>query len=104
MEKFAVVSINKNQYKVSEGDILSVDLLANKPEEKLTFDEVLLVFEDGKLSLGTPTVDKAKVQAEVLEHYQGQKVVSSTYKAKARTRRKVASRPQLTKIKILKIN
>lgn len=103
MDKFVIVDINNKQYKVSEGDVISIDRILGEPKSKIVFDQVLLAVDKKDVKIGKPSIDKAKVDCEIVEHYQGDKVTSSTYKAKARQRRKVGSRPQLTKIKINKI-
>lgn len=104
MEKFAVIQINNSQYKVSEGDVIEVDKLSGKAGDKLKFNEILLISDSDKVSIGKPNIKDGEVSVEILEHFKGDKVDSLTYKAKARTRRRFGSRKQLTKIKILKIN
>ena len=105
MSKFAIVKINNSQFKVFEGDVISVDRLEDvKDGDNVTYDEVLLIGQKDDVVIGKPFIDKAKVIAEVIENHRGPKVQSSTYKAKSRQRRKVGSRSHLTKIKILKIN
>lgn len=103
MAKFAVVKLNNAQFKVSEGDVIEVDRLKGEAGTKVEFDAVLLLADGDKVEIGKPALDKIKVSGEITEQTKGEKVQSATYKAKARTRRKVGSRPMLTKIKITKI-
>ncbi|MCA9383692.1 50S ribosomal protein L21 [Candidatus Dojkabacteria bacterium] len=103
-KNFAIIKVKNNQYKVSEGEIVDMDRMDGEAGEKLTFDEVLLKSNSGKVEIGKPTIEKATVTAEIVEQTKGKKVTTSTYKAKARTRRKVGQRPKLTRIKINKIN
>lgn len=104
MDKFAIIQVKNSQYKVSEGDVISVPRLETKAGEKYKVDQVLLSTLKDKVVIGKPYIDKAFVDTEVVEHYRGEKVQSATYKAKARQRRKVGNRQDLTKIKIVKIN
>lgn len=104
MTKFAVIQIKNSQYKVSEGDIIEVPRLGTEKGKTFSITEVLLTANDSKVEIGKPFIEKALVESEVLEHLKGEKVHSSTYKAKSRQRRKVGNRQDLTKIKIIKIN
>lgn len=104
MEKFAVIKVNNAQYKVSEGDVIEVDKLSGNAGDKLKFNEVLLLADKEKVTVGNPFVKDSIVNVEIIEHFKGEKVESMTFKAKARTRRRFGSRKQLTKLKIVKIN
>ena len=64
---YAIVTIAGQQFKVEEGQELFVHRLAASEGDKITFDEVHLVDNDGKVQIGTPTL-KTKVNATVLEH------------------------------------
>lgn len=104
MDNFAIVQIKNSQYKISEGDVISIPRLDSKAGDKYKIDQVLLTALKDKIEIGKPFVEKSFVETEVLEHYRGEKVQSSTYKAKSRQRRKVGNRQELTKIKIIKIH
>lgn len=99
-----IVNINNSQYKVAEGDVILVDKIEGEPKSKLSFNKVLLSVNKETVKVGKPVVEKMKVDAEIVEQVKGEKIVSSTYKAKSRQRRKVGNRAKLTKIKINKIN
>ncbi len=101
--KYAVIQTGGKQYQVSEGDTLEVEKLEGKAKAKLTFDKVLLVVDDKKISLGQPLVKGAKVTAEILEQKKGDKIRVAKFKAKSRYRRIQGHRQLLTKLKILKI-
>lgn len=72
---YAVIQTGGKQYRVSEGDVLRVELLEKDPKQSVTFDQVLLVGKDGDLKVGQPTVKGATVEAEVIRHGRGKKVV-----------------------------
>ena len=103
-KKMAVVLINNMQYLVTEGETAQIDRYDAETGTKVTISEVLLVVDGDKINVGTPNVEKATVEVEVLEHLQGDKVRTFTYKAKSRYRKVHGSRPQFTNIKITKIS
>lgn len=84
--KFAVIETGGKQYKVSEGDSLTIEKLSgeHKEGEKITFDKVLLV-DDGKTTqVGTPYLEGVTVEAVFTEEGKGKKVVVIRYKSKSR--------------------
>lgn len=101
--KFAVVKIKNSQFKVSEGDVINVAKMEGKAGDKLSFDEVLLMVDGSDVKVGKPTIEKAKIAAEIVEQTKGEKVKMMTYKAKSHQRRRRGHRQKLTKIKINKI-
>lgn len=100
---FAVVDIAGQQFKVEENEKYYVPRLEAEPEADLTFENVLLFSDGKKTSIGSPSVDKMKVQAKVLEHVKDDKVI--VFKKKRRKSYRVfkGHRQQLTKIEITKI-
>ncbi|RME37459.1 MAG: 50S ribosomal protein L21 [Deltaproteobacteria bacterium] len=100
---FAIVTIAGQQFKVKEGDKLFVHRLAANEGDKLTFDEVLLIDNDGKVEVGTPTLSNAKVEAEVLGHVKGDKVIVFKKKRRKGYRVKKGHRQQFTQIQIASI-
>ena len=101
--KYSIVKISGKQYKVSEGDTIEVNKLEGKPKTKLEFNEVLLLVDDKKVSIGQPTVKGAKVTAEIVEQFKGEKIRVAKFKSKSRYRKVQGHRQQLTKIIIKKI-
>ncbi len=101
---YAVIKIGGKQYRVSPGDIIEVDKLAVEKDSQVIFDQVLLLVSDKDVKIGTPTVSGAAVKALVLEQKKGKKIRVAKFKAKARYRRVMGFRSQLTKIKIEKIS
>jgi len=72
---YAIVEIAGQQFKVERGNKVYVHRLEANEGSKVEFDKVLLVDNDGKISVGNPTVDGAKVAATVIEHLKGDKVI-----------------------------
>jgi len=97
---FAVVSIAGQQFKVEEGQEIFVHQLGASEGDNVSFDQVLLVANDDSTTLGAPTISGAKVNATVLAHQKGDKVV--VFKKKRRKGYKVKNghRQRFTKIKI----
>lgn len=102
--KYAVIAISGTQIKISEDQIVTVDKLEGEVGAKLSTDQVLLTVVDDKVEVGTPTVKGATVDYEIVKSFQGKKIDVQTYKSKSRYRRHLGFRPQLTDIKITKIN
>ena len=71
---YAIVEIAGQQFKVERGKKVYVHRLQANEGAKVEFDKVLLLDNDGKISVGNPTVDGAKVAATVIEHLKGDKV------------------------------
>ncbi|OGY10786.1 MAG: 50S ribosomal protein L21 [Candidatus Blackburnbacteria bacterium RIFCSPHIGHO2_12_FULL_41_13b] len=99
--KYAVVDIAGKQYKVEEGLELITDRIA--AEGKTVFDKVLLVVDGDNATVGSPIVQGARVEADVLENLKGEKIRVLKYKAKSRYRKVRGFRASQTKIKITKI-
>ena len=97
---FAIVSIAGQQFKIQEGQEIFVHNLNQEEGSKLSFDQVLLVGNEGNTTVGTPTVESASVEATVLGETKGDKVI--VFKKKRRKGYKVKNghRQQFTKIKI----
>ncbi|KAA3623741.1 MAG: 50S ribosomal protein L21 [Bacteroidetes bacterium] len=96
---FAIVTIAGQQFKVEEGQELFVHQLEAQDGDNVSFDQVLLIDNGGKVQVGTPVLN-AKVNATVLGHQKGDKVV--VFKKKRRKGYKVKNghRQSFTKIKI----
>ena len=101
--KYAVIISGSKQYKVSEGDTIAVEKLGTNPNDSYTFDQVLLVVDEDKRLVGTPTVDGAKVVGKVIGDKKTAKIRVAKFKAKAKYRRVTGSRKILTHVKIEKI-
>jgi large subunit ribosomal protein L21 len=100
---YAVLETGSKQYRVSAGDTLEVELLPVEAGQAVTFERVLLVNNEGKLAVGSPTVAGATVVADVVKHTRGEKKL--TYKLKRRKgyRKTIGHRQELTVVKIKEI-
>lgn len=99
---YAVIATGGKQYRVSEGDIIRVEKLAGEAGDKVTFDQVLAVSNDG-LKVGDD-VKNATVEGEVLRQGRARKVIVYKYKPKKGYHKKNGHRQYYTAVKINKIN
>jgi large subunit ribosomal protein L21 len=96
----AIVEIAGKQFKVSEQMDLVVPKLSAKVGDKIKLDKVLLVEEEGKRSIGSSTVKGAVVEATVMNHGQGKKIIVFRKKAKKTFKRTRGHKQQFTTIHI----
>ena len=100
MIMFAIVATSGKQYKVTEGDRILVDRVAADVGASLRLDSVLLVGGDEHLVVGTPLVSGALVDATVVAHRSGDKIIVFKFEARKRHRRKIGHRQQLSELQI----
>ena len=100
---YAIIATGGKQYKVTEGDVISVEKLGVNACDTVNFDQVLAL-NDGELKIGNPTVAGASVSASVIEEGRGKKVIVYKYKRKTGYHKKNGHRQAYTKVKIEKIN
>jgi large subunit ribosomal protein L21 len=101
---YAILETGSKQYRVSAGDRLEVERLAVEAGQPVTFDRVLFVNNDGKLTVGSPTVASATVVADVVEHIRGEKKIAFKMKRRKGFRKTIGHRQELTVVKIKEIN
>jgi large subunit ribosomal protein L21 len=99
----AVILTGGKQYRVKEGDVLSVEKLDLAPGRKAQFDRVLLIEDGEKVQVGTPVLDHAMVLGLVLENYRDEKVIVFKKKRRKQYRRTRGHRQSLTKVRITRI-
>ena len=100
---YAVIETGSKQYRVSAGDTLEVERLPGEPGDSLTLDRVLFVNNDGNFSIGSPTVEKATITADLVEHKRGPKKIAFKMKRRKGYHRTVGHRQELSVIKIKEI-
>jgi large subunit ribosomal protein L21 len=97
---YAVIRTGGKQYRVAEGDVLRVELLEKEPKQAVVFDQVLLVAQGDILSVGQPTVAGALVEAEVIRHGRGKKVLIFKKKKTTTYQRTQGHRQGFTEVRI----
>src|SRR3974390_1760894 len=105
---YAVLETGSKQYRVSAGDRLEVEglgggRLASEVGKAVTFDRVLLVNNEGKVSVGSPTVPNAAIVADVVEHIRGEKKIAFKMKRRKGYHKTIGHRQELTVLKIKEI-
>ncbi len=97
---YAVIETGGKQYRVQEGDVITVEKLNAEAGDKVSFDKVLVLAGEGDLKVGAPYVEGAAVAGEVVENGKGKKVIIFKYKAKKDYRKKQGHRQPYTMVKI----
>ena len=100
---YAIIESCGRQYKVTEGDVVFFEKLEVEEGKKVTFDQVVLVSDNGKIEVGAPYVKGVKVEGKVVAHGKGKKILVYKYKAKKNYRRTQGHRQPYTKVEISKI-
>lgn len=98
--KYAIVRSGSKQYKVKEGDEILVEKIEGETGDKISLDEVLLMAENGVITVGKPLVLQARVIASLRAQEKGEKLRVATYRAKSRHRRTLGHRQRLTRLRI----
>ena len=97
---YAIVEIAGQQFKVEKDQQLFVHRLDAKEGDKVTFDDVYLISENGNTTVGAPAISGAQVSASVLRHLKGDKVIIFKKKRRKGYKKKNGHRQYLTEIKI----
>ena len=97
---YAVIETGGKQYRVQEGDVVTVEKLCADAGSKIEFDKVLVLGEGTDIKVGTPYIDGVKVFGNVIENGKGKKVIIFKYKAKKDYRKKQGHRQPYTMVKI----
>ncbi len=100
---FAIVRTGGKQYKVQTNDKIRVEKLEAKAGDKITLDQVLLIGDDKKTTLGSPLVAGAKVIAEVIKQDRNEKVIIFKKRRRQNSRRKNGHRQEVTVLSIKEI-
>ncbi|MEE3173553.1 MAG: 50S ribosomal protein L21 [Pseudomonadota bacterium] len=101
---FAVFQSGGKQHRVSEGDVVKVELLEGEPGAEVTFDRVLMVADGDNVNVGTPYVNDGKVTAEVLRVDRGKKVRIIKFKRRKDYLKRQGHRQWFTEVKITGIS
>lgn len=100
---FAVVKTGGKQYKVAQGDIIQVEKLSVEEGKKVDLTEVLMLCDDGQVTVGSPLVKGAKISAEVVSQKRTSKLIVFKKKRRQNYRRKNHHRQAYTTLKITAI-
>jgi len=103
MSSYCILETGSKQYRVAAGDTLEVERLAVEAGKPVTFDRILMVNNDGKVTVGSPTVASATVVADVVEHIRGEKKLTFKMKRRKGYHKSIGHRQELTVVKIKEI-
>jgi large subunit ribosomal protein L21 len=97
---YAVVNTGGKQYKVQKGETLRIEKIPGDVGSQVTFDKVLMVADGETIRVGQPLLEKAAVQASIVEQDKAKKIIVFKYKRRKRYRRKQGHRQPYTAIRI----
>ena len=101
---YAIVKTGGKQYKVSNGDIITIDKIDGDIGKDVLFEDVLMVVEDNsKIEVGRPILTDAKVSGEITKQTKGNKIIVFKFKRRKGYRKKTGHRQLLTEVKIKEI-
>lgn len=101
---YAIVEIAGQQFKVEQNDEIFVHRLEGEPGTKIEFNQVLLVDNKGKVSVGKPLVDGATIDGTIVDHVRGDKVVVFKKKRRKGFQKESGHRQDFSKVLIEKIH
>lgn len=101
---YAIIETGGKQLRVEPGRFYDIELLPNEADEQITIESVLLVNNDGEITVGQPLVAGATVQGTVLSQLRGRKVLVYKMKPKKKTRKKRGHRQEITRLMINSIS
>ena len=101
---YAVIKTGGKQYKVKSGEILKIEKLPDsKPETKIEFNEILAYGDDKNIEVGTPNIDGAKVEADLIKNSKNRTILIFKKRRRQNSRRKNGHRQEFTLVRINKI-
>ena len=99
----AIVEFQGRQYRIEAGDHLEVPLLDAEPGSPVVLDRVLLISDGEEVKIGHPVIDGARVEAKVVRHGRGPKIIVGKYKKRKGYRRRKGYRDDFTEVEIASI-
>ena len=100
---YAVIATGGKQYKVTKGETLRVEKLEGDEGSTVNLDNVLMVADGDKVSVGTPTLDKASVTAKIVAHGRGEKIEIIKFRRRKHSRSQMGHRQSYTEIEVTDI-
>jgi large subunit ribosomal protein L21 len=100
---YAVIQTGGKQYRVSEGDIITINRLKGNPGDSIEFNHVVMLENNGQLKIKQNEVKNIKVTGKIIGKSQGKKIRVFRYRRRKNTMRTKGSRPKYTNVTIEKI-
>ncbi|MDR0665681.1 MAG: 50S ribosomal protein L21 [Helicobacteraceae bacterium] len=101
---YAIINTDGRQYKVAQGDIVLFDKRGLEPKAAVTFEKVLLVSNDGALTVGSPFIEGAKVTGEAINEGRGKKIIIFKKRRRKDSKQKRGFRRDFTRVRITGIS
>lgn len=101
---YAVVTTGGKQYRVSPGDIIDVEKLPGEVGTTVMLTPVMMIGQGADIMVGTPVLTEARVEAQIVTHKRGKKIIIFKHKRRKGYRRKQGHRQALTSLKVLGIH
>ncbi len=101
---YAIIRTGGRQFRVEPGQTIRLPSLSIEPGESVTFEDVLLGADGDTIKVGAPVVSGAAVQAEVVRHGRGEKIIIFKHKRRKNYRRKQGHRQGFTEVRVNEIN
>lgn len=98
--KYAIVEISGRQFWIETGKYYDFNRIPTELGKQITLNRVLLLNDEGNVSIGKPYLESAQVKGKVLEHLRGKKTIVYKMRPKKKTRRKQGHRQELTRVLI----
>jgi len=100
---FAIAETSGRQYLFKVNKYYDLDRVNAKEKEKITLNNILLIKDNKKISIGKPYIKNAKVELEVMSHLRDKKIIVYKMRPKKKTRRKMGHRQELTRVMVKSI-
>ena len=97
---YAIIATGGKQYRVAEGDVISVEKLEAEPGSEVEFDRVLMVGAGDDVRVGAPLVDGGKVTATVQDHGRAKKVHIMKFRRRKHSQKQMGHRQHFTTVRI----
>ena len=101
---FAVIKTGGKQYRVAPDDVIRIERISGESGDKISFNDILMLDDDGNTAVGTPLVDGAKVIGTLVEQTRGEKIIVFKKKRRKTYRRRNGHRQDLSVVRITEIN
>jgi len=100
---FAIIESGGKQYKVEKGTLIDIDERGKKSGDKMEFRNVLMFVDEGKVSVGSPYIDRARITGEVIGEVKAKKIVAFKKKKRKEYKKKIGHRQKYTRVMISEI-
>ena len=101
---FAIAEASGKQVLFEVNRYYDLNRIDAKEKEKITLENILLIKENEKISIGKPYIKNAKIELEVISHKRDKKIIVYKMRPKKKTRRKMGHRQELTRVMVKSIN